>query len=101
MRRRSFLLAGMVAATATVGAAYFWWPAVPAAAPQVPVVSRPPVLSEREFLAVLASVRPAQGEDVFADIPWQISLWEARRQAAADGKPILLWEMDGHPLGCG
>jgi hypothetical protein len=28
------------------------------------------------------------------------SLWEARRKAAAEGKPILLWEMDGHPLGC-
>jgi hypothetical protein len=28
------------------------------------------------------------------------SLWEARQKAAAAGKPILLWEMDGHPLGC-
>ena len=22
------------------------------------------------------------------------------KQAAAEGKPLLLWEMDGHPLGC-
>ena len=28
------------------------------------------------------------------------SLWQARERAAAEGKPILLWEMDGHPLGC-
>jgi hypothetical protein len=28
------------------------------------------------------------------------SLWEARKRAAAEGKPILLWEMDGNPLGC-
>jgi hypothetical protein len=33
-------------------------------------------------------------------IPWQTSLWQARQQAAAQGKPILLWEMDGNPLGC-
>ena len=33
-------------------------------------------------------------------IPWRTDLWEARREAAAAGKPIYLWEMDGHPLGC-
>jgi hypothetical protein len=27
-------------------------------------------------------------------------LWEARRRAAAEGKPMLVWEMDGHPLAC-
>ena len=37
----------------------------------------------------------------FAQVPWLTSLWEAREKAAAEGKPILLWEMDGHPLGCG
>ncbi len=25
---------------------------------------------------------------------------QARKVAAKEGKPILLWEMDGHPLGC-
>ncbi|MFT4548117.1 MAG: hypothetical protein ACI8XO_004822 [Verrucomicrobiales bacterium] len=33
-------------------------------------------------------------------IPWRTDLWEARREAAVAGKPIFLWEMDGHPLGC-
>jgi hypothetical protein len=27
------------------------------------------------------------------------SLWEARKKAAAEGKPILLWVGDGNPLG--
>ena len=45
-------------------------------------------------------IKPAPGEDKWAEIPWLTSLWEARRRAAAEGKPILLWEMDGHPLGC-
>lgn len=45
-------------------------------------------------------IKPHEGETDWAGIPWLTSLWEARRQAAAEGKPILLWEMDGHPLGC-
>ena len=31
---------------------------------------------------------------------WEIDLWKARQRAAREGKPIFLWEMDGHPLGC-
>ena len=38
--------------------------------------------------------------DAWAKIPWLTDLWEARRKAAELGKPILLWEMDGHPLAC-
>ena len=60
-----------------------------------------PFLSDAQFAAVLKTVRPAPGEDAFAEIPWLTSLWDAREKAAKLGKPILLWEMDGHPLGCG
>jgi len=47
-----------------------------------------------------ALIKPAADEDRWASIPWLTDLWEARKKAAAEGKPILLWEMDGHPLGC-
>ena len=47
-----------------------------------------------------AIIKPAKDEDKWATIPWQIDLWQARKLAAEQGKPILLWEMDGHPLGC-
>jgi hypothetical protein len=53
-----------------------------------------------QFDKVLALIKPAQGEDPWATIPWQTDLWQARKLAAKQGKPILLWEMDGHPLGC-
>ena len=46
------------------------------------------------------AVCPAATEDLWATIPWGIDLWAARERAAKEGKPILLWEMDGHPLGC-
>lgn len=49
---------------------------------------------------LVALIKPAKDEDKWAAIPWQTSLWEARQLAAEKGKPLLLWEMDGHPLGC-
>lgn len=45
-------------------------------------------------------ISPAPAETQWRSVPWLVSLWEARRKAAEEGKPILLWEMDGNPLGC-
>jgi hypothetical protein len=61
----------------------------------------PAKMPDAEFAALLKSVRPCAGEDEFDKIPWLVSIWDAREKAAKEGKPILLWEMDGHPLGCG
>jgi hypothetical protein len=63
-------------------------------------VAAPP-LSTDDAVKLRALIRPVEGEDPFDTIPWETSLWEARKKAATAGKPILLWEMDGHPLGCG
>jgi hypothetical protein len=57
-------------------------------------------LTPGRFAEVRKLIRPADGEDKWATIPWLTSLTQARKEAAARGKPILLWEMDGHPLGC-
>ncbi len=43
---------------------------------------------------------PQRAEGKWTQIPWMLDLWDARKRAASLGKPILLWEMDGHPLGC-
>jgi hypothetical protein len=59
-----------------------------------------PPLTDTEYGAVRRLVKPAADEDKWAQVPWLSSLWQARQRAAALGKPILLWEMDGHPLGC-
>jgi hypothetical protein len=56
----------------------------------------PPV----EFPNIQALIKPDPGEDAWSKIPWLTDLWQARKIAAAQGKPILVWEMDGHPLGC-
>jgi hypothetical protein len=65
------------------------------------LLAAPPAVADADLPKLLAVVRPNPGEDVFEQIPWRTSLWQARKEAAAVGKPILLWEMDGNPLGCG
>ena len=92
--RQRLLLGGVGLALA---AAFLLRPPVGTAAPVV--VADP--LPDSEIAKVRKAVLPAAGEDDFAKIPWLTSIWDARTAAAKAGKPILLWEMDGHPLGCG
>lgn len=33
-------------------------------------------------------------------IPWKTSLLDAQKIAAEEKKPLFIWAMDGHPLGC-
>ncbi|MBM3876459.1 MAG: hypothetical protein FJ386_07045 [Verrucomicrobia bacterium] len=45
-------------------------------------------------------IRPQAGEQRFWQIPWTLSLTEARQRAAAVGKPILIWAgAGGAPIG--
>jgi hypothetical protein len=37
---------------------------------------------------------------VWRTIPWMTSVLEAQREALEKGRPIFIWAMDGHPLGC-
>ena len=57
-------------------------------------------LTPAQFKSLHTLIKPQSAEAKWTQIPWLTSLWEARQRAAAQGKPILLWEMDGHPLGC-
>ena len=57
-------------------------------------------INPKDFGKIHALIRPGAADEKWNEVPWMSSLWEARKKAAAEGKPILLWEMDGHPLGC-
>jgi hypothetical protein len=57
-------------------------------------------MCSKRFESIQSMILPAEQEQTWNKIPWLASLWEARQLAAREGKPILLWEMDGHPLGC-
>jgi hypothetical protein len=52
------------------------------------------------FREALAYIRPKPDEMRWQEIPWQTDLWEARRLASSQDKPIFLWAMNGNPLGC-
>jgi hypothetical protein len=56
-------------------------------------------LNQSDFETLRESLKPDTSES-WRQIPWRISLLEGQRVAAAEGKPIFIWAMDGHPLGC-
>ena len=39
-------------------------------------------------------------KEPWQSLPWQLSLLEARAQAAKENKPIYMLCRSGHPLGC-
>jgi hypothetical protein len=43
---------------------------------------------------------PSENDLAYKAIPWRASYWDAVVEAQAKDKPILLWAMNGHPLGC-
>ena len=60
----------------------------------------PAELDDASFPPLHALMQPAEEGRKWLEIPWRTNLWQARIDAAEAGKPIYLWEMDGHPLGC-
>ena len=49
---------------------------------------------------VREQVLPTQSELAWRQIPWLPSFHEGVAEAQVQGKPVLLWVMNGHPLGC-
>jgi hypothetical protein len=45
-------------------------------------------------------VRPQVKEERYLEIPWRESFSIAINEATETDRPILLWAMNGHPLGC-
>ncbi|KAA0228585.1 MAG: hypothetical protein AKCLJLPJ_00562 [Fimbriimonadales bacterium] len=50
--------------------------------------------------ARIAEVLPSPEEEKWLSIPWRTRLQDAVSAAEATGKPIFLWIMNGHPMGC-
>lgn len=43
---------------------------------------------------------PTAEESKWLSIPWRTDLGQARADAMRERKPIFMWIMNGHPLGC-
>ena len=57
------------------------------------------VLTEQRFRLLHKQLQPA-ADELWRTIPWRTSLLEAQKIAITEKKPIFIWAMDGHPLGC-
>jgi hypothetical protein len=61
---------------------------------------KPAAIPIDHFVKLHALIKPQPGELRFHEIPWLIDIWEARKKAAAEGKPILVWSgAGGAPIG--
>ena len=60
----------------------------------------PPLLAPENFSALRDRILPTPAEEEWRRIPWRASLLDAAREARRLDRPILLWAMNGHPLGC-
>ena len=45
-------------------------------------------------------IQPTKQELAWSSIPWKSSFQEGLIEADTQKKPMLLWAMNGHPLGC-
>lgn len=54
-------------------------------------------LNEKRFRELMESIVPAEN---LSPIDWQPDLLEAQKMALEQKKPMFIWSMDGHPLGC-
>lgn len=57
-------------------------------------------LNRRTFAQWRDHIRPRKSELTFERIPWIPRFGDGLVRADAEAKPLLLWVMNGHPLGC-
>ena len=55
-------------------------------------------LTSENWRELHANLQP--GDEPWRTIPWKIALLDAQKTAAEEKKPLFIWAMDGHPLGC-
>ena len=57
-------------------------------------------LQRGDLAAWRRHLAPSEVENRWRTIPWRATTGEGLRDAARAEKPMLLWLMNGHPLGC-
>jgi hypothetical protein len=59
-----------------------------------------PALTDANLPAIHDAVRPTAAELAYESIPWLPTAPDGVRAAREQDRPLLLWAMNGHPLGC-
>lgn len=65
----------------------------------------PPVINDdtptlESLDAWRAHIEPTDDDTRWLNIDWRPTLWQAAEDARRLRKPIVLWAMNGHPMGC-
>ncbi len=58
------------------------------------------ILTSDNLAAWRDHILPSDGDLAWTKIPWKVTFHEGITAANEKSKPLLLWVMNGHPLGC-
>lgn len=64
-----------------------------------PLPSTQTTVTAETFASIIEYVVPTDDELKWRSIPWRPTLLDGLRDGAEERKPVLLWAMNGHPLG--
>lgn len=67
---------------------------------QAPTIAADIDLRDGNYQVWRDHILPAAEELAWAKIPWLTTFKDGIKKSAEDNKPLLLWTMNGHPLGC-
>lgn len=70
-----------------------------ALAPSMPADEEVSALTDADVASLVEELSPAPNRK-WREIPWDLSLTNGQAMAAESKKPLFVWAMDGHPLGC-
>jgi hypothetical protein len=64
------------------------------------VLAAAPELNDESLDQFRDDIRPRDEELAYLKIGWHESFFSAVNEARETNRPILLWAINGHPLGC-
>jgi hypothetical protein len=67
---------------------------------EVPLAKAKGELHDQNYADWCKHILPDTGELAWQQIPWVTTFKDGIVAADVAGKPLLLWTMNGHPLGC-
>tara|TARA_Y100001934_G_C11992041_1_gene603585 strand:- start:110 stop:358 length:249 start_codon:yes stop_codon:yes gene_type:complete len=64
------------------------------------VEQKPFILDKNTYKMWKDFIKPTKKELAWAQIPWHSTFYDGLIESDRNQKPLLLWVMNGHPLGC-
>lgn len=58
------------------------------------------ILDRATYDEIREHVLPTEDEERWTEIPWRSTFWDGIQDAREKDRPVVLWAMNGHPLGC-